>query len=156
MFVWEKGGVQSPPYLQHLTRMAPEQLSLVHSKGMRLNWARPAKAKHCMAEAKRATPSLGYGEQDRNQNAPHLTLPHQENPQTLLPNSLCYDSWAFLMPHCQRNTQLFLEQMIFLGFSKKYNFLFLDLTKKKKNNNKLETIETSSDGSYCIFFFFFC
>lgn len=67
MVVWGKGGVQSPPYLQCLAMMAPEQLSLVHSKGMRLNWTRPAKAKHCMVEAKKATPSLGDGEQDRNQ-----------------------------------------------------------------------------------------
>lgn len=46
---------------------SPEQLSLGHSKGMRLNWTGPAEAKHCMVEARRATPSLGDGEGDRNQ-----------------------------------------------------------------------------------------
>lgn len=38
MFVWETGAVQSPSYLQYLTMMAPEQLSLEHSRGMRWNW----------------------------------------------------------------------------------------------------------------------
>lgn len=145
MFVWETGAVQSPFYLQYLTMMAAEQLSLEHSRGMRWNWTG-------MAEADRATPSLGTGEQDRNQaeagewiKSPMLNpSTARKPPLTLLPNSLCYDNWAFLMPHCQRNTQLFLEQMVLLQ-------LFLGFYKKKK----LETIWTGTDGSYCIFSSFF-
>lgn len=147
MFVWETGAVQSPSYLQYLTMMAPEQLSLEHSRGMRWNWTG-------MAEADRATPSLGNGEQDRSQaeagewiKSPMLNpSTARKPPLTLLPKSLCYDNWAFLMPHCQRNTQLFLEQMVLQQ-------LFLGFYKKKKIRNK-------SNRYWWIllhfFFLFFC
>lgn len=128
MFVWEKGGVQSPFYLQYLRVMVPEQLSLVHSKGMRLHWTRPAKAKHCMVEAKRATPALGDGEQDRNQAGSggwikSSTLnpsTSRKPPLTLIPTSLCYDN-CFLDGSLPKE-HLFLEQILqqlFLGFYNK-------------------------------------
>lgn len=96
MLAWEKGGVHPPLF----SVIAPEQLGLVHSKGMRLNWMGAAKAKHCLVEANRATPSLSDGEQDRKQargggwiKSPTLNPSTSRNPpMALLPNSLCYDN----------------------------------------------------------------
>lgn len=160
MFVWEKGEVQSPPYLQYLTMMA--QPGAQQGTKIKVDKTSKGPTLHGWNKKSYSIPGWWGTGQKQAQSGGWIKLPtlnpstSGKPPLTLLPTSLCYDNWDFLMPHCQRNTQLFLEQIIlqqlFTGFYKKQNHPPHAPT-KPHNQKQLELVLMDPTAFFFLFFF---
>lgn len=128
MFVWEKGEVQSPPYLQYLTMMA--QPGAQQGTKIKVDKTSKGPTLHGWNKKSYSIPGWWGTGQKQAQSGGWIKLPtlnpstSGKPPLTLLPTSLCYDNCDFLMPHCQGTPNCSLNKLY-------YSSYLLDFTKNK-------------------------